>query len=83
MYIMSLCTVALIHDVTSETNIEVFSKKPSCVFNLDLSLRLQLLQAPLRSHFMLRSLGFALFSDTKPGQVPGWVMIICCVVGVK
>lgn len=85
---MSLCTVALIHDVTSKINenIKVFSKTSILCFQpRSISKAPELLQAPHRCRFMLRSLGFALeshVSDTKTRSSPrlgnDYLLCGCC-----
>ena len=69
---MSLCTVALIYHVTSKINIKSIFKNTLLCFQPRSTCKApELLQPPHRlSH---------VFVTPEPGQVPGWVMIICCV----
>lgn len=87
MYINVLC-VALVRDDTIKININIqlFSKNMylSCIFNLDLfrTSYCRFLTSVI-VFCIVSALHSSHASDTKPGQVPDWVMIICCVVVVQ
>lgn len=80
-----MCTVALIHDVTSKNNVNIegFSKTPSVLCFQPTSIPKAPTPAAAGSPPLSFPAAGSHVSDTKPGRVPGWVPTTCCAVVVK